>query len=258
MQADPQPLINHIYIRAGFTGPFPRFEESCEGWQGELISGSGSKPIVRISPELVVKFGSHVNTNEAESLLFVEKHASGIPAPRLYASYTIGSYDRDVDDYGSLYDTYIVMSFVDGIPLDHAWMTLDGAQKTSIGMQLRDHIKDLRSVMPDQEMEFCSIMGGGLGDYIFETHTTQGNHDQDLVMRMLLLTVPTGPFRTEHDLNDALATIQDNSNRKAHLRCLTAGALAQLQHKASLTHGDLQGRNILVVGDIVTGIVDWE
>lgn len=45
---------------------------------------------------------------------------------------------------------------------------------------------------------------------------------------------------------------------KAHLRYHIEGALAQHRHKIVLTHGDLQGRNIMVSGDRITGILDWQ
>ena len=38
-----------------------------------------------------------------------------------FAYYTYGSIDRDIGDYGSLYDAYIFMSFVDGETSDKAW-----------------------------------------------------------------------------------------------------------------------------------------
>lgn len=45
---------------------------------------------------------------------------------------------------------------------------------------------------------------------------------------------------------------------KAQLEPLIKGALAQNTHKVVLTHGDLHGRNILIDGDRVVGLLDWE
>jgi hypothetical protein len=40
--------------------------------------------------------------------------------------------DRDIDDYGSLFDTYIFMSLVEGQTLDLAWDSYDELTKTHV------------------------------------------------------------------------------------------------------------------------------
>jgi hypothetical protein len=67
--------------------------------------------IAKISPEVVVKFGSHVAVGEAKSMMFVEQNTETIPVPKDLACYFFGPMHRDTEDYGSLIDIYIFMSF---------------------------------------------------------------------------------------------------------------------------------------------------
>ena len=76
--------------------------------------------IAKISGEVVVKFGSHVTISEAKNMVFVKKNTENVPVPKVFACYSYGPIHRDTDDYGSLYDTYIFMSFVEGQCLDRS------------------------------------------------------------------------------------------------------------------------------------------
>lgn len=45
---------------------------------------------------------------------FVEQHTENLPVPKIFACYTYGPIRRDIEDYGSLFNIYIFMSFVEG------------------------------------------------------------------------------------------------------------------------------------------------
>jgi hypothetical protein len=68
----------------------------------------------------------------------------------------------------------------------------------------------------------------------------------------------TGPFANEAEFNAALVAIHEDAMSKAQQGSLVEGALAQNKHKVVLTHGDLRGRNIIVAGDRIVGLLDWE
>nr|POE61857.1 hypothetical protein CFP56_73161 [Quercus suber] len=233
-----QPTIKIISSSHDYCGPYPDF---IDGSVGDRVSGKGCAPVIKISPNLVVKYGSHVKVTEAESLLFLEKNAPNIPVPRVQACYLRGPYNnRDPDDFGSLYDTYIVMTFMEGQCLDVVWNDLDQGCRTSIAAQLHAHMQELRSISREDELTVASVTGGPIKDPILKYHSSQG------------------PFATEEDFNAALVAVHEELMYKAHCRSLVEGALAQNKHKIVLTHGDLQGRNIMVAGGKLVGIIDWE
>lgn len=46
-------------------------------------------------------------------MLFVGENTDTVPVPKTFACYVYGPICRDIHDYGSLYDTYIFMRFVE-------------------------------------------------------------------------------------------------------------------------------------------------
>lgn len=87
-------------------------------------------------------------------MVFVKRNTATVPVPQIFAYYTYGPLDRDEDDYGSLYDTYIFMDFVEGRSLDGVWGGLDQAMKGRVADQLGVFLEELREIG-------C---GGGGGD----------------------------------------------------------------------------------------------
>lgn len=59
---------------------------------------SGGVVVLRLSPEVVVKYGPHVTINEAQSMIFVAEHTKSIPIPKVFACCTHGPLNRDIDD----------------------------------------------------------------------------------------------------------------------------------------------------------------
>lgn len=161
-----------IYYKSeAYNGPLP---DVSDGICGQKIFEQGGSTIVRLSEELVVKYGTHVTTTEAASLLFVHKQVPNVPVPRIHACYTIGPFERDLADFGSSHDTYIIMDWVRGCRLDHVWEQLSEASKESLATQLHVHMHDLRSVTADRGSLIGSVDGGPIRDPILETHSTQG------------------------------------------------------------------------------------
>jgi hypothetical protein len=165
------PLLKVIHNAHGYDGPYP---DLVSHPAGQIVSTGGSTRFVRISDSLAIKFGPHVRVTEAESLIFLENEAPGIPAPRLHACYTMGPFDRDPADFGSIYDTYIVMTFIEGKSLDQAWSSLGDNCRISMAAQLRDYMEELRSVTQEAGFGIGSVTGGPLQDPVFEYHSSKG------------------------------------------------------------------------------------
>lgn len=94
---------------------------------------------------MLIKYGSHASLIEAMTMSFIAQHTS-LPLPKLYAAYSYGPLDRDVDDFGGLYDTYIFMDFVEGETPEKAWDNYNSATKFQIPSELRGYIEQLRTV----------------------------------------------------------------------------------------------------------------
>ncbi|KAJ5154948.1 uncharacterized protein N7500_010387 [Penicillium coprophilum] len=121
------PRLNVHYLAPGFSVIPPKAIDGLCQNQRSLLFCHGVT-IVKISPEVVVKMGAHINFLEVKNMIYIVEKTR-IP---LFAYYTYGPIDRDPDDYGGLYVAYIFMDFIDGDTLHTAWDTSDVATKTRI------------------------------------------------------------------------------------------------------------------------------
>lgn len=65
-------------------------------------------------------------------MIYMARNTESVPVPKVYVYYTYGPINRDIGDYGSLFDIYIFMSLVNGQKLDAAWNSYDKTTKTRI------------------------------------------------------------------------------------------------------------------------------
>ncbi|PYH62748.1 uncharacterized protein BO96DRAFT_418213 [Aspergillus niger CBS 101883] len=91
---DAGPQVNILYSAPGFAVPDP----------------DSTIKIMVNSSNTIFNWG-------AKSMMFVDQNTETVPVPKIYAYYSYGPIDRDFGDYGSFYDNYIFMSFVEG-PFD--------------------------------------------------------------------------------------------------------------------------------------------
>lgn len=145
---------------------------------GNTIFSWGGVEIAQLFPGIVVKFGSHVSIREAKNMIFVKRNTENVPVPKVFACYTYGPIDRDVLDYGSLYDTYIFMGFVEGRSLDYmVWDSYDATTKRRIAGQLKGYLSELRSIGNNGNGNGNYIGSADFGpvmDPILETHHVKG------------------------------------------------------------------------------------
>lgn len=173
---------------------------------------------------------------EAATMRFVRQHTT-IPVPRVYA---VVPYRRN---------KYIFMERISGnvVPTAKAWKSLSEVRRERILHQLRDFISQIRAIGPPPQSPpfICSVLGGPVCDY------------------RLCVEGPYGPYRDEEQMNLQLRLgrtpeeILQFQGLPSHFAEEIREAHA-LRHPIVFTHGDLALRNIMVDGDRVTGLLDWE
>ncbi|OCK78719.1 phosphotransferase enzyme family protein [Lepidopterella palustris CBS 459.81] len=228
------PRINVFYVAPGLEIISP---EQVESSKLELIATGAGTQLARISPSMLVKYGSHVSLIEAKTMLFVAEQTS-LPIPQLYAAYAYGPLDRDVDDFGSVYDTYIFMEFIEGEDLEKSWERCNAIEKQKLSVDLKNYMTELRSIPVPTYIG--SIHGRPVTDVILEWST-----------------ISKGPFNSEKEFN---ATIVDTfiAKSKGHVSPYVRGMLNAHQHGIVFTHGDLRLANIIIRDGRVAAIIDWE
>lgn len=187
------------------------------------------------SPGLMSVFNMYIKVKpfaslaEANAMRFVARHTS-IPVPKVHCAFIYKGY------------TYTVMSKINGRMAWHGWQNRTEESKSIILAQLRRMVTELRSV-PPEGASICGIGGGPFCDC------------------RLPSTLLWGPFATTRDFHEALANGADLDTEYADLPS-DVHELFEFYRQSNtqlvLTHGDLSSLNILVKGDDVVGIVDWE
>lgn len=142
--ANVSPQINVVLSAPDFLAPDPDSVNDTATNENTIFNWGGVK-IVKLSPGVVVKFDPHVTATEAKSMVFVSEKTM-VPVPKVFACYSYGPIERDVEDYGSLFDTYIFMSYVEGQMLDTVWESYNEITKRCIADQLKQCFRDLRSI----------------------------------------------------------------------------------------------------------------
>ncbi|ROT38610.1 kinase-like protein [Sodiomyces alkalinus F11] len=170
------------------------------------------------------------NMSEANAIHFIANHTS-IPVPKIYFAFVHKG------------TAYIIMRHIKGRMAASGWVLRSEESQTRILEQLRGMITELRSIPPPEGTKIGSVDGGPFFDC------------------RLPKKFYWGPFATIREFHHALS---DNS--PWHADCTNFPDLGELfafyqqaeESRLVLTHGDLSSLNILVDGDSVVGIVDWE
>ncbi|OGM39318.1 hypothetical protein ABOM_012027 [Aspergillus bombycis] len=184
--------------------------------------------IVEVNDDIVVKYGGCINVSEGQALVYLERHAPEVPAPRLYAMY----YDSE--------ELFLIMQRVPGVQLKSIWPSLAPSEKDDPYRKTPSNIR----------------------------HNAKGRvqHGDDRFL---------GPFSGEPAFVAGLvgnyrALVERNKRPDYKARFYEKYIPRVLQgHRPTLTHGDVQQKNIMVVEntsrqndqggrsfDVV--LVDWE
>lgn len=184
-------------------------------------------PRVLLLPfNLVLKFGRHVSLSEAHTLEFVSKN-SQIPVPRVVTAFESKTGHR-----------YILMSRIRGVPLSSVFNELTEEKQCNILRQLRNYISELRALHSPEP--------GYVGAVDLTPLHDERVHDG-----------PLGPFDSIPEFHMALRRGIEEKSGHAELDNMIEMEKIQ-DYSCRMTHGDLSFRNIIVQGEKLTGIVDWE
>jgi tRNA A-37 threonylcarbamoyl transferase component Bud32 len=91
------------------------------------LASNGSRKVLRIGANVVVKFGPKVILAEAEAVMYIRNNTT-IPVPKI-----LDAYSKD----GS---NYIIMEYLDGDLLKEVWQHMPKAERSIIVSELRDYI----------------------------------------------------------------------------------------------------------------------
>ena len=179
--------------------------------------------------KICIKQGSLRHLAEASAMQFIA-HNTSVPVPKVYCAF---------ERMGC---TYIVMEKIAGDMLAQGCVAQRSEEsKTRILLQLKRMIDEIRELpRPDDKIAVSNVDGGPIWDCRMPN------------------SILHGPF----DDTEAFHQYLRNGHAKAPSGWPELEELVQLHarpwSKPVFTHGDLSSLNILVRGDDVVGIIDWE
>ncbi|KAL4244585.1 Protein kinase-like domain superfamily protein [Abortiporus biennis] len=180
---------------------------------------------VEVLPLVVIKLDPIISTQESDIMRFV-RSKTRIPVPRILLS------TKDETRY------YMLMTRAGGVSLECTWPTLTPSQRNNVIEQLRSYIAQLRSIPHSHPGTICSIDFGPCRD------------------GRVASAEAFGPFKDEAAFNDYLIDVAEMWMDPSMLPEIRSRM--KNDHSIVFTHGDLAPRNIMVKGDRITGIIDWE
>ncbi|CAG7934639.1 unnamed protein product [Penicillium olsonii] len=183
--------------------------------------------VFRVDKNTVVKVCDPNRLAEAEALRFVRTKTS-LPVPELYSA--------DVDE--SIGRGMIVMEYIEGEVLRDVINDMDLERRQKIISQLQAYMSEVRSVKGDFT---GSVDGSPCEDPVFCA-------DQGAF----------GPYKTETEFNDGLIRAMEIPGENSWVTHVSKLIRAMSYHEIVLTHADFSPRNIIIRGDQVVGILDWE
>lgn len=185
--------------------------------------------VYRVDDQTVVKLCHPLRLAEAHAMRLVREKTS-VPVPKVYDAY--------IDNSTSKSRGVIVMEYVKGDVLADVWDTLSREQRSSIIAQLHHFMNQLRSIKSDF---IGSVDNTSCDDPIFSVDF--GGF---------------GPYKTEQEFNEGIIRALKLSNDGTWSRHVARLVNSMSSHEIVLTHADFSPRNILVQGDKVVAIIDWE
>jgi aminoglycoside phosphotransferase len=183
--------------------------------------------VLFLTPQLCVKIGERTDLSEAATMEFIRKHTS-IPVPKVYCAFRRRG------------KTYIVMENISGMPAAASWEQLTEKSQNRLLGQLRVMINEMRRI-PALTSGISNVNGGSLYDCRLHSSLDRfGPFKNTQIFHGFLRDwIEKGPI--DHpDVDDMISLHKREWGEPV------------------FTHGDLSSLNILVRGDDIVGIVDWE
>lgn len=183
--------------------------------------------VLLLSKRICIKYGQLVNLSEASAIRFISEHTT-IPVPKVLCAFT---------HHGQ---TYIVMKRIEGDMLGSRWVDRSPESQTTVLSQLKEMVREMRSISPSQGQGIANVDGGQLFDCRLPGSSSR-----------------FGPFSCIAEFHSYLRHgIYFDPGNEPEINELIG--LHRGQWPLVFTHGDLSSLNILVRGDQIVGIIDWE
>lgn len=189
--------------------------------------------VIFVSSKLCIKATPFTRLAEAHAMRFISQNTS-IPVPKVYSAF---------EHKGR---TFILMERIEGELLWSGWVQRPDTSKARILCQLKAITEQLREIPPQDIRGVADVTGGPV-------------YDQRLPKKDLWGPFPTidafhKELRFGHEIEDF------NEHQLSNLPGLPDLVAFHRQPwpRPAFTHGDLSSLNILVRGDDVVGIIDWE
>jgi aminoglycoside phosphotransferase len=175
-----------------------------------------------------VKYGPFQHLSDAAAMQFIASHTS-IPVPKVYCAFERKGI------------TYIVMSCITGSPIGHNWEQRPEGSKMHLLKQLKTYMEEMRLLKPPNLGVVEGVEGGKLYD-----------------MRLQDGLKGFGPFDSVRDFHSFLrGRISASPEQIPEVNELVKKH-EKAQFSTCFTHGDLNSMNVLVKGDNIVGIIDWD
>jgi len=187
---------------------------------------------------ICIKYGDWTDLAEASSMEFIRNNTS-IPVPKVYCAFKHKK------------TTYIVMERMKGHKLANYWLTRSEESRTRLLAQLKGLIDEMRRLEAPHGTRIANANGGSLFDMRLPGLAV--NHPQVTAVRF-------GPFEDIPSFHRWLTRPIDEPRESlpADVNDLIDWYKKNDWGRPVFTHGDLSSLNILVEGDDITGIIDWE
>jgi hypothetical protein len=195
--------------------------------------------VIEISPGILIKVGTFMDTSFVSDLDYVRKYAPGVKFPEVLGIFKSGHF------------TYMFMPKAEGVSLDKLWPNISTAQKMSVRNQLHPIFTELRKIpfLPDDSGSLS--LGGGI-----PRRCRDQRRNMDVAEDAIL---------TEGDFNKFITSSERGGEGSADQKMLLS--FLRSDHDIVFTHGDLHPRNIMVKYSdqasasadlIITSLIDWE
>jgi aminoglycoside phosphotransferase (APT) family kinase protein len=194
--------------------------------------GPNDSHIYRLNATTVVKVGDHVRMAEAQAMRYVRDKTS-VPVPEVLDAYLLAGQESVFPPHAC-----IVMTFVEGKPLDEEWSTYSDHQKANVISELKRYIDEMRTL---QSSQIASVDGTYCNDQFFSDEL--GSY---------------GPFESESAFRDGLTAALREKGDNSWTEMIIRFIQSLPEGKILLTHNDIAPRNILVRDAKVVAILDWE
>lgn len=122
------------------------------------ILWDGTRTVVALNDGVIVKYDGGLDATEGQNLMYLERFAPKVPAPRLYAMF---------EEDGM---TYLIIQRIPGVPLDSIWKALTDSEENGITAKLIpvfDAMWDAECPCPEF---YGGLDGGRLQHWLFYSH----------------------------------------------------------------------------------------